>query len=402
MLSQIVQFNRFRKDPLEYLQNTAQKGIEHSTIDFLGTRIHLVLSADAAHRILVSRVRDYGRCAMVFDRIRPLTGLEGLVQLQGVEWKEARSFFARMMSQESILQFSERVENRTRRLIECLHASVNGPIEVNALVEDFVMRNAFDLICENVPRDIDQIARDFLELNQLCGRRMMSPFTLPSRRIKILKDRLSQRLKVAEADSKLKNAAKSAAFNLDQIRTFLFAGHETTTSAIISALYLLGKHPEIQRQYDEIDLVGRKTLVAGVLNEALRLYPPAWILARTATKFDSEMGIKPGDHVIIAVREIHRNPKYWSFAEDFIPQRIEYANLRSGQYIPFGAGPKICIGKGAALAEGTAFLRHLMDHFTIQIASELQHEANITLYPSNSLKIIFSHKTKTHERMAVN
>src|SRR5690606_16170391 len=118
--------------------------------------------------------------------------------------------------------------------------------------------------------------------------------------------------------------------------TFLVAGHETVASGLAWSLYLLAQHP-----------TGASS--ADVFDEALRLYPPAWLITRQALGPDELAGTEiPANALIITSPYwLHRHPAAWDDAEQFRPGRP----LPRTGYVPFGAGPRLCIGRGMSLVE---------------------------------------------------
>lgn len=152
----------------------------------------------------------------------------------------------------------------------------------------------------------------------------------------------------------------------DQVITFLVAGHETTSLALVFALHLLGRHPEaLARAREEVaaitgplglDSLERLRWVRAVVDEALRLHPPAWMLSREPRE-DTTVGGEPvaaGTMVIVPVLCLHRDPSSWPDPDRFDPERFLGAeSLRAprGSYLPFGLGPRMCVGSRFALLE---------------------------------------------------
>ncbi|MFD0900356.1 cytochrome P450 [Actinomadura sediminis] len=159
----------------------------------------------------------------------------------------------------------------------------------------------------------------------------------------------------------------------DELVTLLLAGHETTASTLGWSLYLIDRHPEVRRRLHEeavgvlgdrlpeYDDLHRLTYTATVVQEAMRLYPPVWILTREAMR-DDEVGgyrVPAGSDVLICPYTLHRHPDYWDEPDRFAPER--FAAGRSGErpryaYIPFGAGPRFCVGNNLGLMEATFVL----------------------------------------------
>jgi cytochrome P450 len=164
---------------------------------------------------------------------------------------------------------------------------------------------------------------------------------------------------------------------VDNLLTFYLAGHETTARALAWTLYLLSRSPRWSALLEEeIDAVTggasveaahleRLVLVQQVLKEAMRLYPPAPMLARQVTE-DGEIGgerLRRGMSVVMPIYAIHRHRKRWADPDRFDPSRFSARNeaaIERYQYLPFGAGPRICIGMAFAMIEATAILATLL------------------------------------------
>ncbi|MET7029719.1 cytochrome P450 [Sediminicola luteus] len=156
---------------------------------------------------------------------------------------------------------------------------------------------------------------------------------------------------------------------IDEVLILFTAGHETTANALSFTLFLLASHPEIQEQvYQEVSKVDfddpemdlmqgamQLQLVKQCLEEALRLYPPAYVIDRIATEDDSFEGISlPKDTlVLMSVYELHRYADFWEKPSEFIPSRFNTTDKKdySDYYYPFGAGPRMCVGNNFAMYE---------------------------------------------------
>ena len=170
----------------------------------------------------------------------------------------------------------------------------------------------------------------------------------------------------------------------DQVVTFIVAGHETVASALAWAWYLLGEHPQVADQVaaeaEEV-LGGRAPTFAdlpqlrwasAVFDEAMRLYPPGWLITRKALAEDTVDGhtIPAGALVLISPYLVHRHPEANDGfdPEAFAPQRFLDGppSPATGVYIPFGAGPRLCIGRDMARAEGAVVLAALARRFRLK------------------------------------
>ena len=147
---------------------------------------------------------------------------------------------------------------------------------------------------------------------------------------------------------------------IDEILIIFTAGHETTSNALTFTVQLLAKHPEWQDKIhkelltlrsDDIDLMTRVStskVCQQVLEESMRLYPPAYFIDRVNIKTDNfnDFQFEPGSNLLFSIYEIHRHPDLWKQPINFLPERFaEGGRQFSSQYFPFGEGPRKCIGK---------------------------------------------------------
>ncbi len=186
----------------------------------------------------------------------------------------------------------------------------------------------------------------------------------------------------------------------DEVLTLLLSGHETTAVALSWAFLLLAQNPAaLERMRDEADtvLAGRDPVAEDVrqleytkrvVQEVARLKPPIWWVARTAISDDNIAGetIKAGTTVLISQYLIHRNPSVWEDPERFDPDRFEpEQSVRRSKfaYLPFGAGPRVCVASAFATMEMQFLLAMMQRRFDVKITSDLEPELSnlITLRP---------------------
>ncbi|GGE97916.1 cytochrome P450 [Flavobacterium limi] len=185
---------------------------------------------------------------------------------------------------------------------------------------------------------------------------------------------------------------------IDEIKILFIAGHETTANALTFTLHLLGNNADVQQKiFDEIikiesetdnivEQLQRMTYINAVLNESMRLYPPAWITDRENVEDDNllHFNIKKGTLIGVSFYELHRNPKYWENPNEFIPERfLGEQKKKSLQYFyPFGAGPRMCIGTGFAIYEMCLTLSYIVKKYKIKSTkADIQFNPLITLKP---------------------
>ena len=212
------------------------------------------------------------------------------------------------------------------------------------------------------------------------------------------------------------NEEASSAMTLSQLRdevlTFFIAGHETTAVLLSWVFYLLVKHPQAEEHlYAEIERVlGDKDPAAEdfpnlpytrmVLEETLRLYPPAWITNRTAINEDEVCGyyIPAKATVAISPYVLHHHPDFWDQPEEFDPERFSSDKVSKRPHFlhfPFGGGPRQCIGSGFAMLEACLVLVTMLQRYRFHLVPE-QHvipKPRVTLRPQDGIRVQISPKS---------
>jgi cytochrome P450 len=193
----------------------------------------------------------------------------------------------------------------------------------------------------------------------------------------------------------------------DEVMTIVLAGHETTANALAFTLHLLARHPEVeQRLHAEVDAelggrapafgdLPRLPYAARVVQEGLRLYPPAWCFEREAIADDVIEGfhVPAGSMIALCPYTLHRSTRYWTEPERFDPDRFlpERSSDRPKQaYLPFGDGPRVCIGKAFAMMEATIILAVVAQRFrvgTTEKGAELDLDPGVTLRPRGGVSL---------------
>lgn len=188
---------------------------------------------------------------------------------------------------------------------------------------------------------------------------------------------------------------------VDEILILFAAGHETTSNALTFTCELLARNTaaqskildEIRRIKSESDDISHwiknATYTKLVIEESMRLYPPAYFIDRVNIEEDRFNGITipKGSTLLFSVYEIHRHPDFWDHPEDFIPERfLEEQTKFSKNYFPFGAGPRMCIGNNFAMYEMILAIIAIVEQFEIkEKISPIQIKPLITLKPQNAI-----------------
>ncbi len=192
----------------------------------------------------------------------------------------------------------------------------------------------------------------------------------------------------------------------DEVTTLYLAGHETTANLLSWTFYALHRRPEvIARLQEEIDRelpaslptlddLKRLKYARMVLSEVLRLYPPAWTIARNVVEDDEICGyrVPGGAFVLLSPFISHRLEEYWPDPERFDPERFAPQSGKARHpfaYFPFSAGPRVCIGKHFSLFEAQLILSMILREFRFQVIdhSRIGYRAVSTLRPDRPIRV---------------
>jgi cytochrome P450 len=372
--------------------------------------VYVINHPDDAKRVLVSNHANY-RKGFGLDRVRMLLG-NGIVTSDGELWRTQRYMMQPMFHRRVITGFAEVIDRANERLIARWerHANTGEPInvtdEMSEITLEVILRaifgtdldalpqqlgpNPFEIITKDSARDLSFAAR-FYQLRKLV--------------LEIMRRRRSDGAEhfdfigmLLDARDKASGAPMGERELVDEVMTLIIAGHETAASGLNSAWYLLSQHPQAEELlHAEIDAVAEQAapslqasealiFTRSVVDEALRLYPPVWVLSRQSIEPDVLAGctIPAGAEVLLSPYLVHRHPQYWSEPEAFRPGRV--ATQPAGgstpfARIPFGAGARHCIGETMALYEMSMHLFRVGRRFRLTCAAgePMELEALINL-----------------------
>ncbi|MFC6641353.1 cytochrome P450 [Sulfitobacter profundi] len=371
-----------------------------------GKRWHMVMDPGAIREILLDRLEDYPKSDVTKNLLRPAIG-ESLFIAEGAHWRWQRRAAAPVFSQRNVRNLAPVMSAAADRSAKRIAAA--GPRAVNML--DEMVTTTFEVIGDvtfsgdgTFDRDKvhgaidDYIAEagkislfDILGLPDWLPRpgRMMSGQAL--KQMKAMADQAIEArvarghdgtpdlldLLLEGEDPKTKRRMNTGELR-DNLLTFIVAGHETTALTLAWSMYLMGFDPEMQaRARAEVrdvlqgractgDDADKLPLVRMIIDEALRLYPAAGIISRTAQKHDRlcDREIRPGDTVMIPIYALGRNELLWDDPDAFRPERFaDRKAIDRYAYLPFGDGPRICIGASFALQEAVIILATLLGRF---------------------------------------
>lgn len=378
---------------------------------------YLLNDADAIRHVLVKNHANY-RKGPGFNRVKMLLG-NGIIVSDGAFWRRQRRLIQPAFNRKVLarmLRFVQQANAARRERWQAL-ADAGAVIDVTTEAADLSLEvilrtlfgedfdrltdqqggNPFAFLTEDLTRDMQVVLRfrGLMKLMQdlIHWRRE----TRPER-----DDFLAMFLDARDRDT---GEAMSDKELIDELMTFIIAGHETSAITLNWTWYFLARHPEeAERARAEIlsvtggampgyEQLGRFERIRRVVSEALRLYPPVWLFSRTAIGDDriGDYAIPAGTDLFISPYYLHRHPAHWPDAEAFDPDRFapEAEKARHPTaYIPFSAGPRRCIGDVFAMLEMQLHFGLMLPRFSLEYRDEqpLELEPFINLRTRHNLR----------------
>ena len=372
---------------------------------------YVIHHPDDVKRVLVSNYRNYTKGTGI-DRIKLLLG-KGIMTSEGELWKRQRAMMQPCFHRRVITRFADLIAQANERFIarwEALAARgelVNVTEEMSDLTLEIVMRSLIGRDLERVTQELganpfEVVARDsarnlqfVYKFHSLTG---LVQKLIARRRAQPDEEHFDYLAMLLSARDKETGLPMSDGELIDEILTLIVAGHETTASGLNWTWYLLSQHPEAEaRLHAELDaaaelpapsLVQVEALAytQQVINEALRLYPPGWVLSRRTIEADVLGGypVPARTNVLLPLYLVHRHPRFWKDPEVFWPERFapeHEAERPRFAYMPFAAGPRHCIGETLALFEMFVHLYKVARRYRLRYVADkpLKLEAGINL-----------------------
>lgn len=422
----------FRKQPLEML--TAWWRRHGDALRFrLGRRTLYVFShPDLAEEVLV---KQSDRFVKVYDPLRP-TGLalvlgNGLVTSSGEVWKRHRRIIQPIFHRSRIAEMADRMAQVGEQRIATWTNRVGGTIDIAAEM----MQLALEVISQtmfsaSMAQHIDRISHALQVSIKHAFDSFSNPLFLPlwvptarNREFHAVMQFLDGLMYGLLAERRQSGAHHDDLLDLllqardeetgkgltdqelrDEALTIFAAGHETTANALAWTWYLLATHPTARaRFHEEVDRVlqGRTPnaedlqhlpYTRALFEESLRLYPPAPAVQRKAATPTTVGGVSlpEGAFVLVGTYNLHRHPDFWSNPEEFRPERWLDAERPSNRYayMPFGAGPRTCVGLHFASVEGPLLLALIGRRYDLQLAQEIvEPHLMVTLRPRGGIRM---------------
>ena len=422
----------FKKNPLRTIEDWWRRHGDAVRFQLGPKTLHLLSHPDLADEILI---QQSDRFIKVYDPQRPI-GLamvlgNGLVTSSGEVWKRHRRIIQPVFHRSRMASMADRMAQVGEQRIACWADRSGETIDIAAemmlLALDVISHTMFTTSVAQHTNQISHALRVSLKYAfDSFHNPLHPPRWLPTarnrefRQVMAFMDGLMYGL-IAERrrsgaqhgdllDLLLQAQDDETGSGLsdqelrDEALTIFAAGHETTANALAWTWYLLATHPTAQaRFHEEVDRVlqGRTPnaddlpnlpYTRAVFDESLRLFPPAPAIQRKATVATTVCGLPlpAGAVVLIGAYNLHRHPHFWEHPENFLPERWLDGNrpaVRSA-YLPFGAGPRACVGTHFAGVEGPLLLALIGRRYELQLAQDqVEPELMVTLRPKGGIRM---------------
>jgi len=417
----------FRRDRIAFSHRVARSA------DVVETRMGLwplvlVSTPALAHEVLVEKNDAFVKSAGLAIFARPLLG-DGLLTSEREEHKAQRKMLAPLFAHKRIASYADVMAERAAKTAESLAHAGRADVAdaMMRLTLEIVGKTLFDAELGGDADDVGGALTDAMrQMMNAMVRLVPLPPAVPTRgnlRFRAAVKRLDEVIYRLVRERRASGQDRGDLLGMllatkhedgsplddkelrDQSMTLMLAGHETTANALAWTLYLLAKNPDARARVErEVDAVlgGRRATAADLpslplalqaLKEAMRLYPPAYIVGRQATRALTVGGVRipKGRVVLVNVAGIHRRADAFPRPDAFDLDRLasdKEKKLPPLSYMPFGAGPRVCIGNHFALMEGHIVLVTLLQKLRMELvdAREPETEPLVTLRPRHGIQ----------------
>ncbi|WP_170769310.1 cytochrome P450 [Ruegeria lacuscaerulensis] len=404
--------------PIETIQQTYVRG---------PLNIHYICDPEMVTELLVGKGRRFPKANFTKDIIGSAVG-NGLILSEGEKWRKQRQRYSPLFAARNLPVLSRHFAETGSEIAASL-AENEGPVDIAQVAPASTLTNISRVIFSgneevsseqirvgliayfNYISDISLF--DLMGLPKWLPRRKWLRSTAP---VTTMRDLARTVIEQRRAEGReepqdfldlminaLKEDFEDLETTVDNLLTFVVAGHETSANAMAWGYYLLALYPEMQHRIrdeirtacpeDKIEFshLEHMPLLRAHIKETLRLYPSAAFFARDAEETVEIKGIKiePGDALFFPVYSLHRNEKLWEEPDQYRPQRFLGAPPPRGQYIPFGDGPRICIGAQYAETEIMVLMASVLRdiHFSMSSAPMPEPVLTFTMRASGPMML---------------
>ena len=438
-LGMLRDLGRIRANPLQYLVNMTDTYGPIVQFPIPRPPTYLVSDAAAARHVLMSSPRAYSKNTVQYSALSLITGT-GLLTSDADVWRRQRRLVQPAFHTGAVNAVVGHVVDALDRLQPVWQSlpTDGGIVDL----DEVLMRSTLEIVGASLfgtdlTAAADRLSRATLGALDVVVARARVPISPPAwmptpgnRRLRTAVAELDEAVGAilqGRADSK---SAQGDMLDLllaeddqgdqlapleirNQIVTFIVAGHETVASALAWVMWLTATHQDVQdrlrAEADELlgaepmsmESLARLPYTRAVFDEAMRLYPPAWLITRRALADDVLAGrsIPAGALIVTSPYLVHRDPAVWSQPNEFCPERFFNVDTRAGagaqHFWPFGAGPRMCIGREFAYVEGVLLLAGLARRVTWTTPTRShapQPEPLVTIRPRGGVPLVVSRR----------
>lgn len=401
----------------------------------LGTKtVYVACHPDMAEQILIRDLETFGSLSQQAKEVGLALILgKGLLQSYGEDWKRQRQMLQPLFHKRRVESMANHMTSAGEQLLQRWHLTYSFGEVINVLEE--MTSVALDIVCRalfsvDVSPYLNPLRTSLPILVEHAATSLKNPLLPPlswptprNRRFKqalrtvdeIIYYLIQQRQTCGEHHDDLlelllqtRDETRGEPMDRQQIRdhvaTLLGVGHETTAAAMTWLWYALDQHPAVLSQLQNelstvlagrlpsLDDLPQLIYTKQVIDEVLRHYPPVPIVARLILR-DTEINgypLRAGSPVFVSIYNIHHHPDFWIQAEQFWPKRFaatEIGMKHRCTYLPFGVGPRLCLGHHFALLEMPLLLAQIAQRYTLKLVPNvpLQREVTITMRPRHGL-----------------
>lgn len=398
------------RDPLGFFLRSGTQHPEIVRLDMGPARFHLLSHPDSVKYVLQDNHRNY---AKGYEKAKPLLG-EGLVTAEGELWRRQRRLMQPAFHRQRLAELLPTMVDATSEMLahwrdlDGADEPLNIAREIMLLTQTIILRTMFST---DIGHQAANIADSFGIALEYLNFAMMAPFPILQALPTPANLRFRQAMRVIDsavygiiAERRESGVKRNDLLQMlidardeetgegmsdrqmhDEVLTIFLAGHETTASLLSWTFYLLGQDAQVEERLrseiatvvdgraPSMEDISKLRYTGQVLHESLRMFPPAWMFARTPID-DDEIGgyhIPAGSMIMLSPYVTHRLPQFWDEPDRFDPDRFDpdRENDRPRYaFFPFGGGPRLCIGNNFALMEAPTILSMILQNFQFKLA----------------------------------
>ncbi|AZQ42907.1 cytochrome P450 [Nonlabens ponticola] len=421
------------KDPLPFHRENFQRyGHTFKISPKPGLVIHFTCDTTLTQHILQKNQRNYHKSSLQTDDLGKYIG-HGLLTANGENWRKNRKLVQPAFYKKQLATLMDSMNKVILKELDRIKPDIE--VDIHEIFSDL----AFKVVAKSLfyLEDMDERINRLQHITEQAQKMLIKELRLPflmwyydrqwlsgnssvayhlkliDEAREILQDIIDQRRKEQKEYGDLLDMLLQSTYEdgthmsdrqlIDEILVLFIAGHETTANVLTFATQLLAHHPDeaalardqasqvstpdLMTQMKELDHIKR------VLEETMRLYPPAYVTDRVAVDDDvcGDIELKKDSIWLISFYEMHRRKDLWDSPDDFVPQRFDADKRKSysDQYFPFGAGPRMCIGNNFAMFEMMLVIKNILIKYKLEpVGDTIEYHPLITLRPKNA-QVVF-------------